>query len=90
MTQNNPHSKQFRQARTRTLIQLGGLLEKSGLIEELSISLGSDLQKDVNLKAPVSLLMGALLHLKLELKDNSLSRTLLQERGMKALAEKEI
>ena len=33
-----------RNARTRTLIQLGGLLVKSGLIETLKIPLGVDLQ----------------------------------------------
>ena len=37
---------QFRKARTRTLIQLGGLVEKSGLLEPLNITLGDDLQKD--------------------------------------------
>ena len=34
----------LRQQRTRTLIQLGGLVQKSGLMEVLNISPGDDLQ----------------------------------------------
>lgn len=39
-------SKKQRRARTRTLIQLGGLLHKCGLIEKFGIELGEDLQVD--------------------------------------------
>lgn len=39
-------SKQHRRARTRTLIQLGGLVEKSGLMDLANIKLGEDLQLD--------------------------------------------
>jgi len=40
------HSKQERRSRTRTLIQLGGLVEKSGLMELVNIQTGEDLQLD--------------------------------------------
>lgn len=36
--------KQDRRARTRTLIQLGGLIEKSGLMNLVQIQTGDDLQ----------------------------------------------
>ena len=39
----------LRQQRTRTLIQLGGLIQKSGLMEVLNISPGDDLQDYENL-----------------------------------------
>ena len=38
--------KMERKARTRTLIQLGGLLVKSGLVEDLGIPLGVDLENN--------------------------------------------
>lgn len=39
-------SKKQRRARTRTLIQLGGLIHKCGLTEKFGIELGEDLQAD--------------------------------------------
>lgn len=39
-------SKSLRKARTRTLIQLGGLIHKCGLTEKFGIELGEDLQVD--------------------------------------------
>jgi hypothetical protein len=50
---------QFRKARTRTLIQLGGLVDKSGLLEPLEIALGDDLQKDYECFGPTATLLGA-------------------------------
>jgi hypothetical protein len=50
----------FRKARTRTLIQLGGLIEKSNLLEPLNITLGDDLQKDVDCFESAAVLVGAL------------------------------
>lgn len=49
-----------RRARTRTLIQLGGLVEKSGLVEVLGIEMGQDLQKDPNLFSKVAILSAVL------------------------------
>ncbi|MBX9805238.1 MAG: conjugal transfer protein TraD [Alphaproteobacteria bacterium] len=50
---------QFRKARTRTLIQLGGLVDKSGLLEPLNITLGDDLQKDYGHLESTAILTGA-------------------------------
>jgi hypothetical protein len=55
---------QFRKARTRTLIQLGGLVEKSGLLEPLNIMLGDDLQKDYEHLTSAAILTGALSELR--------------------------
>lgn len=57
-------SKAQRRARTRTLIQLGGLIEKAGLLDEFGIELGADLQKDENMKKPVAILLGGLFEIK--------------------------
>ncbi len=55
------HSRDLRRARTRTLIALGGLIEKSGLLETFHIELGKDLQKDPDMKEPVACLYKGLL-----------------------------
>jgi hypothetical protein len=52
------HTK--RSARTRTLIQLGGLLVKSGLVEKLGIELGTDLQQNSTHKNKAYALLGLL------------------------------
>ena len=44
----NKASNQERRARTRTLIQLGGLIEKSSLMALVQIETGEDLQLDHN------------------------------------------
>lgn len=57
-------SMQFRKARTLTLIQLGGLVAKSGILEPLNIALGDDLQKDVEHLESNAVLTGALFELR--------------------------
>ncbi|AIL12602.1 hypothetical protein IM40_02190 [Candidatus Paracaedimonas acanthamoebae] len=59
----------LRKARTRTLVQAGGLLDKAGLLDEFSIVLGADLQKDIDCKDQVYALFGALLELRSLLKE---------------------
>ncbi len=54
-------SKSQRKAETRTKIQLGGLLIKSGLTNWFSIQVGSDLQLDEKEKEKATLLLGALI-----------------------------
>lgn len=56
-------SHQLRRARTRSLIQLGGLIEKAGLLETFGITLGTDLQKDPLMKNPIAALFKGLLEL---------------------------
>ena len=75
-----------RRARTRTLIQLGGLVDKAGLTTFFNLTLGQDLQQEITLSTDVATLMGALLHLKSTLEeDETLSLTLFEVRGKKAL-----
>jgi hypothetical protein len=57
-------SRKIRKARTRTLIQLGGLIEKAGLLDFVELETGQDLQKDPATFEGAATLMGALLSLK--------------------------
>lgn len=59
-----PHSKEARRARTRTLIQVGGLVDKAGILDLLNLDLGQDLQKDFDTIDQAATLMGSLLFLK--------------------------
>lgn len=59
----------MRKARTRTLIQAGGLIEKSGLFETLGIQLGDDLQKNPDLYDSNAALLGGLMELNQQLKE---------------------
>ena len=52
-----------RRARTRSLIQLGGLLELAGTLDVFGISLGVDLQKDVSVKDNIAALFKGLMEL---------------------------
>ena len=52
-----------RRARTRSLIQLGGLMELSGTLDVFGIPLGVDLQKDVSVKNNIAALFKGLLEL---------------------------
>lgn len=56
-------SHAFRRARTRSLVQLGGLVAKSGLLETFEISLGLDLQRDPELKHQTAALFKGLVDL---------------------------
>jgi hypothetical protein len=52
-----------RRARTRSLIQLGGLLDLAGTLDVFGIPLGVDLQKDVSVKNNIAALFKGLLKL---------------------------
>ena len=45
-----------KKARTRTLIAVGSLCEKAGVLQSFGIVLGKDLQKDPEMKEPVAAL----------------------------------
>ena len=49
-------SLENRRTRTRFLIQLGGLVERSGLLETFGITLGEDIQKSSDMKETVAAL----------------------------------
>ena len=79
-----------RKARTRTLIQLGGLVEKADLLEPLFLNLGQDLQKDPECFEGVAVLMGALAELRqvFEAEDAEGQRVLWKERGKELLGKR--
>ena len=54
-------TNQGRAARTRTLIQLGGLVVKSGIAEKLRIEMGADLQRDEDQKKKAYTFLGLLI-----------------------------
>jgi hypothetical protein len=51
-------SKQERMLRTRTLIQVGGIISITGLLEKFNIELGEDLQSDTNQMDKAAVLLG--------------------------------
>ena len=79
----------LRKRRTRTLIQLGGLIEKSGLMEKLEIEVGDDLQEGVqSLKAAT--LLGALGDLVgyLTLSESDAQKSLWAQKGKEIFGQK--
>ena len=87
---HTPSWGEVRKARVRTLIQLGGLIEKAGLLNICGLEAGQDLQKDPATFEGVSTLMGALLFLREEFltEDAEVQKMLWNIRGKKALATK--
>jgi hypothetical protein len=79
----------IRRTRTRTLIQLGGLLEKVGLLDDFGLILGTDLQKDIKIKEPMAALVGALLELQTLLKAEPFQMAVLAEKGIRFLSQTE-
>lgn len=78
----------LRKARTRSLIQLGALIDKAGLLKEFEIELGTDLQKDIECKNQVHALFGALLELRSLIKEtDEYSHTYLALKGKVGFAE---
>ena len=53
---------QGRKLRTRTLIQCGGLLSLSGLLEQCGITEGEDLQQDLGAYEKAATLLGVLMN----------------------------
>jgi len=77
----------LRKAKTRTKIQLGGLIERSGILDDLNLTPGDDLQKDPDCHESVAILMGALCELRqtLHADDAQAQMILWGERGKEAL-----
>jgi len=83
------NSRAQRKARTRTLIQLGGLIEKAGLLDFVELETGQDLQKDPATFEDAATLMGALLSLKESFQDEEADaqKILWEARGKQELAK---
>ena len=88
MTMLEIDSLGLRRARTRSLIALGGLIKKSGLLETFQIELGLDLQKDPEMKEPVASLYKGLLVLKEMVESGEVSLQIWTVQGLEALAKK--
>ena len=88
MTRNKSTSSELRRARTRSLIQIGGLLEKSGLLQDFGIKLGADLQKDLEMQKSVAALYWGLMELREIVQSDDFSWALWTIKGQKALGEK--
>jgi hypothetical protein len=80
-----------RRARTRSLIQLGGLLELAGTLDVFGIPLGVDLQKDISVKNNIAALFKGLLELN-EMVNSSeeVDLNLWALQGMEALKSKDL
>ena len=76
----------LRKSRTVTLIQLGGLVNKAGLLDPIGLHLGDNLQKDEQNFDAVATLMGAFGELLPMLQKDEAQKMLWRERGKKALA----
>lgn len=80
-------SHEFRKARTRQLIQLGALIEKAGLLETFSITLGVDLQRELEMKLPVASLFKALVELNKIAKSDDVYLPVWSQQGLQLLGE---
>ncbi|MBY0291793.1 MAG: conjugal transfer protein TraD [Alphaproteobacteria bacterium] len=76
-----------RKAETRTKIQLGGLVIKSGLTNVFSIAAGADLQLDSEAREKATLLLGALIETSQNLTLNPTQKEGLAALGHAAFAE---
>jgi hypothetical protein len=84
-----------RRARTRTLIQMGGLLNMIGLPQLCGIADGDDLQQDLESQDKAAILLGMLEHLNesLSVKTVTLDTNSLEEfkqRGIRLMKDHEI
>jgi hypothetical protein len=76
----------LRKKRTRTLIQLGGLVQKSGLLEPLQLKIGDDLQGDELCFDGAATLMGAFSDLARTIQEDETQTMLWRENGKGILA----
>lgn len=77
-----------RRARTRSLIQLGGLIEKAGLLEKFGVALGEDLQKSPHMKEPIAALFKGLLELGEMVNSDDVDLRLWAAQGLEAFRSK--
>ena len=85
----NGNAAPARKARTRTLIQAGGLLEKAGLLEFFNLKCGDDLQGEFEIKDNVMAMLGAFIEIKQQIENEDLSKTWLTQKGAATFYKKE-
>ena len=76
-----------RRARTRGLVQLGSLVNKSGLLETFGIILGEDLQKSPSMKEPVAALFKGLIELNEMIQSDEVNLQVYAIQGLEILAQ---
>lgn len=79
-------SRGARRARVHSLVQLGGLIVKSGLLETFHIKLGLDLQRDISMKEPIAALFKGLLTLNEDARSDTSQLSLWARQGLEILA----
>ncbi|MBS0272492.1 MAG: conjugal transfer protein TraD [Proteobacteria bacterium] len=77
----------FRRARTRSLVQLGGLIAKSGLLETFQLTLGEDFQRDPKTRDQIAALFKGFLVLNEIAQSEDVSLRLWTAQGLEALAK---
>ncbi len=77
----------IRRARVKSLIQVGSLAEKAGLLETFDLPVGRDFQKDPELKLHISALFKGLLVLNEMVVTGEAHIPTWSEQGLAALAE---
>jgi hypothetical protein len=82
---NKTSANILRKARTRTLIQLGGLIDKVGLSTIFNINLGDDLQEDISAIEKAATLYGFLIEAYHKKNDDADDMNRWQELGLKYL-----
>jgi len=80
-------SQEFRRARTKSLIQIGSLVDKAGLLDTFEISIGADLQRDPNVKFQIAALYKGFLMLNKMAMDPDTFLPLWSRQGLQALKE---
>jgi hypothetical protein len=78
-------TKSTRKARTRTLIQLGGLLDKAGMAEKFNIILGEDLQSNVVQMDKAAVIFGFLMEAINTIDDTVQTRVKWKNIGIKSI-----
>jgi hypothetical protein len=77
-----------RRARTRSLIQLGGLLEPAKTLEVFNIPLGTDLQTDPSIKNNIAALFKSFLIINEMITSKELDLNVLALQGLEAFKQK--
>lgn len=80
-------SREARRARSHSLIQIGALVDKAGLLETFEIRLGLDLQRDPDLKHQVAALYKGLVFLNEIANSDDVSLPVWGHQGLQLMGE---
>ena len=89
LTKSLKENNSDRRSRTRTLIQLGGLVKLSGLLDYCQISLGVDLQIDSSTTNSSALLLGILAEAFSKLPTSTEGKERLRNLGIRVMKQNE-